>query len=106
MKDKIARERITDSQWELKRLDAEIRALQKDAEALREELAEVRKLAAKEPTMYTTSNPFYVSFFIKPTHIPLARAIRLILKHLNLELHSIPEGHELKEVVDDDKAND
>ena len=73
---------------------------------LEEELAAVRKLAAKEPAMYTTDMPNTWIFVPTPTRVPLARAIRLILKHLNIEIHGIAKGYELKEIVDDDKAKD
>ena len=106
MKDKVAHERITNNQWELKRLNAEVKALQKDAEALREQIDDVRKIANKEPTMrIDPCRPFYMSLLITPRLAPMESIVRMILKHLNMEVHSISKGYRLEEIVDD-KAKD
>lgn len=80
--------------------------LHDDIKELREELAEVRKLALKEPIMYAIDFSNRWVIVPSPTSIPLARAIRLILKHLNMQIHGIAEGYELKEIVDDDETKD
>ena len=107
MKDKEARLRIDARTRLIQDNKNNIYELFKTIKELKEELADVRKMAQSEPNMYADADrPFYMSLLLTPKRISLARAIQLILKHLNLELSHLPEGYELKEIVDDDKAKD
>ena len=90
MKDKDAHKLIEENRRIINELTNQVETLQ-------------RKIS-EPPTMYTS--PRHWLLMAMPKRIQLQEVIRLILAHLNLEVHGIAEGYELKEIVDDDKAKD
>lgn len=84
----------------------DIAGLEDKVDFLKRKLNKLEEKIDKEPTL-AVYDKTYFTFMLRPREVSIAYAVRLILKHLELEIEYVyetPEHYQLKEIVDDDNT--